>query len=427
MQNSNIIYLVIFCCTILGIISCSTKSESETFGIELIEVTNALESSKTLNVSALGVESFEYVSLETNENTFKLANPYVISTIGDDKLIVKKHRQMALFNQKTGKYISNIGKYGDDPYSYGIITSTINDRFDQGLVSAWAKGSKEIIEYSIDTRQIVNRINIQNVTLNNDTLLSPTTSRLFDVFFEDKENILAFLPNLYGDSPFRLIRFNEKGVIKKAYPQGQSIKERPRRENLFFGEAIFYKYGETVMFKERYSDTLFVVNDESLSPRYVFNLEDKSPPYQDKNEHLFPNKASYLRSGIPYPYVDRTRYLFIESLIENDDFLIFSIMHMEELSYGFFDKTKGGTYVSKLPNDPINGFYNDIDNFIPFRPTYIDRKNNKIVGFVTAEDVLTWFDENPELANKLPKELSALSRIQPEDNPIVMIGKLKNH
>ena len=58
---------------------------------------------------------------------------------------------------------------------------------------------------------------------------------------------------------------------------------------------------------------------------------------------------------------------------------------------------------------------------------YIDRENNKLVGFVTAEDVLSWFDSNPGLASKLPEALKSISQIKPEDNPIVMIGKLKNH
>jgi hypothetical protein len=428
MENLNIICKAVLCSVIFCIVSCNNKEESKTHesGIEHIEVAKAIESSKPINASVLGIESFEYVTLETNENTFKLANPYMISIVDDDKLFVKYNKQMALFNQQTGKYISDIGKFGTAPDSYGLVSKSVNDRSNLGLVSVLSRNWKEIFEYNISTGEIVNRINIRDVIVDNDTLLSPISSLLFDFFIQDDENIFCFLPNVFGDSPFRIIRFNDNGILKKAYPQGQTLEERSNRDNSY-AEAIFYEYNREVMFKERYSDTLFVVYDENLSPRFVFDLEEKSPPYQDRYKHSFPNEASYLRANPPFPYVDRTGYIFIESLIEHDSFFIFSIMFKEELSYGFFDKSKGTTYISKLADDNSNGFYNDIDDFIPFRPTYIDRENNKLLGFITAEDVLTWFDKNPELASKLPAELSALSRIKPEDNPVVMIGKLKSH
>lgn len=427
MQNLNIIYKAVLYSAILSIISCNNLEESSSFtssDIEQIDVAKALESSKPINASILGIESFEYIPLETNENTLMLTNPYLVSTI-DDLLVVKNYKKLALFN-KNGEYISDIGKYGEDPGAYRVVITSVNDRLDQRLVSAYSKFSKEILEFSVDTKQLVNTINIQNVLLNNDSTLHPSNSRFFDVFFEDKENIWGFLPNLFGDTPYRLIKFNEDGVIKKAYPQGQTIKERPDSERLYFAEAIFYKIRETLMFKERYSDTLFIVNDEHLNPKYVFNLAEKSPPYEEKNYHRFASKEDYDWGNFPYPYIDRNEYIFIESLIECDDFLIFSIMYHKELSYGLYDKKNETTQISKIPDDISNGFYNDIDDFLPFRPTFIDRESNKLVGFVTAEEVLNWFEKNPELASKLPEELADLSQIQPEDNPVVMIGKFKN-
>jgi hypothetical protein len=428
MPNLNIICKASLYSILFLLLSCESKEESKMLASRIvqIEVAQALKSSKPIDASVLGIKAFEYISLETNENTFKLANPYRVSTIGNDLLFVKYFKQMALFDQKTGKYISHIGKYGDDPESFQIVSNSVNDRQDQRFVSAASMGSKEILEYSIDTKKVVTRINIMNVLLRNDTTLSPNFSRIYDVFFEDKDNIWGFLPNLYGDTPYRLIKFNEDGVIKKAYRQGQTIKERPRYDHVIIGEAMFYEYNGSVMFKENHSDTLFEVNETRMNPRYVFNLADKSPPYEYKNEHRFPDKASYIRSQYPLPYIDRTQFVFIESLTEHDDFLIFSIMYEEELSYGFFNKTKGTTQISAIQDINSNGFYNDIDNFIPFQPNYIDRENNRLVGFVTAVDVLNWFDKNPELASRLPEELSMLSQLKPEDNPVVMIGKLKS-
>lgn len=426
MHNLNIIHRVIFSSVILILVSCNSYNENSVSGIEEIEIANALESSLILKTSSLGIESFEYILLETNENTFRLANPYMISTIDDDKLVVKFMKQIALFNRRTGEYITDIGEFGTAPDSYGLVSKSINDRAGKGLISVFARNWKEIFEYSTSTGEIVNRINIHDVIIDNDTLLGRTSSLLLDFFIQDDQNIFCFLPNVYGTSPYRLIKFNDNGFLKKAYPQGQTLENQSNLDNSY-AEAIFFEYEGEIMFKERYSDTLFVINDDYLSPRYIFNLGEKSPPYQDRQKHSFPNKESYLRVNPPYPYVDRTGYIFIESLIENDFFLIFTTIYKDEESYGFFDKNTGATYVSKLPNDAHNGFYNDIDDFIPFRPTYLDRERNELVGFLTAEDVLSWFDKNPELASKLPIELSALSQIEPEDNPIVMIGKLKTN
>jgi len=43
-----------------------------------------------------------------------------------------------------------------------------------------------------------------------------------------------------------------------------------------------------------------------------------------------------------------------------------------------------------------------------------------------AYEILEWFENNPEKAAKLPAHLKALSKLKEDDNPVVVIVKLKS-
>jgi hypothetical protein len=73
------------------------------------------------------------------------------------------------------------------------------------------------------------------------------------------------------------------------------------------------------------------------------------------------------------------------------------------------------------------GFSNDIDHFVPIGTDnhfYIN-KNDEFVTAIPALEVRRWFDNNPEEAAKLPEHLQAYRDIKDEDNPIVIVAKLK--
>jgi hypothetical protein len=73
------------------------------------------------------------------------------------------------------------------------------------------------------------------------------------------------------------------------------------------------------------------------------------------------------------------------------------------------------------------GFSNDLDQFIPIgtdKIFYIN-KNDEFVTAIPALEVKRWFDQNPEKATKLPQHLYAFRDIKAEDNPVIVVAKLK--
>ena len=49
----------------------------------------------------------------------------------------------------------------------------------------------------------------------------------------------------------------------------------------------------------------------------------------------------------------------------------------------------------------------------------------KVVRTIVYPSNADWFKKNPEKAKKLPERLKKLFKLTPEDNPVVMIVKLK--
>jgi hypothetical protein len=118
-------------------------------------------------------------------------------------------------------------------------------------------------------------------------------------------------------------------------------------------------------------------------------------------------------------------YLPVENVFESNRFLFFKVRKQldnfeSEDYYGFFDKTNQSTRVSKN----TEGIENDLDNFIPFK--FISaNQNNEIVSFLEAYEVKLWFEQNPGKAADLSPNLQKLKNIKENDNPVVMIAKLK--
>ena len=59
-----------------------------------------------------------------------------------------------------------------------------------------------------------------------------------------------------------------------------------------------------------------------------------------------------------------------------------------------------------------------------FRPQTLN-ENNELVGYVYPYQIKKWFDENPDKAAKLSPELKKLRTINDNDNPVLMLVKLK--
>jgi len=129
-------------------------------------------------------------------------------------------------------------------------------------------------------------------------------------------------------------------------------------------------------------------------------------------------------------------YFFVLDLNESDRFLFFGIRHkpfetedrfVGWYHFGYYDKEKRQTFVARMDHTQQSALINDIDDFAPIyvQPGWSINNDGELLAYMEAGDIVDWFNENPEKAKKLPEHLKNLSKLKPEDNPVVVIIKLK--
>ncbi len=132
-----------------------------------------------------------------------------------------------------------------------------------------------------------------------------------------------------------------------------------------------------------------------------------APPYEKQNTIDF----------VKYEAENYFRVLYI---FESENFLVYEVMHDHSSFQGIYNKKTMGTYKASTRY----GFKNDIDDFLPLKYTSISSQG-ELIGVLEAWEIEQWFKDNPEKAAQFPPHLKKLEKITENDNPVVMIAKLK--
>ena len=126
------------------------------------------------------------------------------------------------------------------------------------------------------------------------------------------------------------------------------------------------------------------------------------------------------------------KYFNFETINESERFLFFSFLHGKDQTrpychfFGFYDKILGTTKISEVDHTNRSPVINDIDNFAPLHSfLWSSNQSGEMVAYMEAGDIADWFEENPEKVKALPQQLQKLSKLTSEDNPVVVIAKLK--
>lgn len=413
------------------IISCQKKNTQNSgdglnvTGTTTISLIRSFENKKLINASSFA-SKIEYVVLETNAETFYQQNTPSVFVPNSDQILVKSFRRISLFDRLTGKFIKDIGHFGIDPDSYQLTLPDLKPNSKQGTV--YAKDQRlRLVEYDINQGIVLRKIS--EPTLKDSVLVNSFLYPRTFVFFGILDNcfIAAFNPNLSGKDPVRLVLYDFKGELIKIFNNHHFFIKKSNLISYRQGEGQFYNFNNKLMFKESFNDTVYNITADKMIPRYIFSLNEFSPPYSKKELLVFSNYDSYQQKrkslGFNLPFMDKSEYMFISNLLESSKYLFFKLEFQNNEYMCYYDKEERRVKVS-TSTKLFSGFYNDIDDFLPFKPTSINSEG-ELVGIVSAENVINWFRENPIKASSLPSHLLALQKMKPEDNPLVMIAKLK--
>lgn len=393
-----------------GVIFSTSGHAFQNSDLTTIDIVRAHKNRRDIAISEFA-SSIEYVKLETNENTL-LRYPRVKGTLGDSLILVKSANLISLFDRKSGKFLKHIGHRGEDPEGYSNTLPQLGFNFKDKSIFA-RRNIFDLCEYDVSTGKMLNIIpgptiperDKYSVKTNKYTIISSFGS--FG-WMEDKY-IVGYFNNLSGEEPLKLVIYDKAGQLIKIHENKQSFEKKDfltiKPQNVDFPN-----YRNKLYFKERYNDTVFHVGVNELTPHIYFQTGKYSPPYE---------KQDILTDE------DKKKFIFMDKVIETADFIFFNSLFNDRYSVGIYNKQTEASSISKTKRDQTrSGFKNDIDGFVSFIPTFINSKG-ELVGEVSAEAILQWFEENPKKISSLPNHLKALQYIDPEDNPIIMIARPK--
>lgn len=377
--------------------------------LQTVEVAKAYNDRGQINLSSF-TQSIEYIQLETSEETL-LRYPKVKGIQGDSIILVKSSRRISIFDRKTGDFLYDIGHSGNDPNSY-LLPGPLSFNPINGNIFAM-RHMFEFVEYSSVTKKIVNKIPTPDF-IDDDKIavVDPQGQkhvRSISTFHWMSEGYMAgYVQNYGGKEKLKLIIYDENGEIVKYFNNQRSFT-KDKQQSIKGYIVDFHDYNKQSFFKEWFSDTLYSFSSQKMTPLFYFNTEKYRPIYEKQD--LISDEQ-------------RRNLMFTKIITQDINNLYFQVYYKDMYRIGLFNKKTNKTLIADRKKDELLGFYNDIDNFVPFAPKFTTPEGN-LVGIITSEEMLSWFDLNKTKASKLPSHLLKFKDIDPEDNPILMVVKPK--
>lgn len=396
--------------------SClNTSQQGKT--IEEVDLFLAYNERSEIPISNIAT-GIEYVRLETGEG-FMLNDPHLIN-VKDSLILFIGFKKIYIFSRNTGKFLYEISSFGRGPNEYSSTGNIYDEKGDLFFVNMGKKNGNYISAGYNFSGEIVKTISKPNLRNTDDNELP--IARFWPL---NDSLCLGYIDNPLVSVPEKIVVFDNNGRFLKYYPNYNSIEKNESGSFSFSAhKSMFFNAEDTVRFFELHTDTVFSINSHTIVPRYHINMGDLLLPYN-------------LRSSLNSP--EYSENFHIRTMHESSRFLIFSSGIYGIRHIVVYDKTLQKTMVCNTSTDldfyksedpwgiRCIGFINDLDQFIPIgtdKNFYINR-NDEFVTAIPALEVKRWFDRNPEKAELIPEHLRAFQNIKNEDNPIIIIVKLK--
>ncbi|MCG6189349.1 DUF4934 domain-containing protein [Maribellus maritimus] len=393
---------------LIFLVGCSPKEKKQENVLYNVGISEAFGQDVNVNISEIAEGKIEYVALDSDKKHLLAQNPDFY--LNGNEIIAFAQNQIYVFDRTSGKFLREIGHYGNDPGGYKKVVQTFP--FDEGKKLVYTSGwdPKSYYRYSADG-SFSDKVTAYSIDKEGDIMDNVFGEIVTSIAPLNDTSFVGYVWNIDGKQEAKLIVFNENNHRIKIFPQYNHFDYDIKRDGIsvYGWNAKYYQLDNQLHFYERFTDTVYTVSMDTLLPKFVLNSGETSTT----------NATDYTKSKGEVPFLP------IENVFESNRYLFFKIRKPKEnfeseYYYGYFDKK---SQITKVSNS-IGGFENDINNFIPFR-FVSSNQNDEIIGFNEAYEVKLWFDENPEKRALLSPELQKLKTIKETDNPVVMIVKLK--
>lgn len=245
---------------------------------------------------------------------------------------------------------------------------------------------------------------------------------LYDIKIPDKETaqfamlndtlVVAFMLNSSGQQKERIYISGQKGNILNTFYRSDLFEVKSGTRWLMMSgiDRYMFRYKDLICYKEFYNDTLFVVTEKELQPRYVFDLGKYSIPIDCRMEACDGDWKTYNTVAAPY---------IRNQVIETDSLLFMPYNYwagekQRERHMVLYDKKTKECF--SVPSGYIK---NDFPGALPLRPaTSLDR--NILVSVWEVGDLMKEAEKNPAVL-----EHPQLKKLTEDDNPVLMVVYMK--
>ena len=411
---------------ILVSISYACSDTKQEMGNKIICLNQAFEQLGEISVEDIG-SHIDYVPLETTDESLIGDRPYI--RILKDKLLVGSREQpIKMFDRKTGKFIKSIGCIGQGADEYllqdGFPVFWMDDV--SGILYVQTEGQR-ILRFDTDGNPLehinlpegLSRLQGLSVIGNGDdlyfyqkTLFKKYEDKIFSYNIPDKK-IQSEIVNKDDTIPFEL---SKTPIILGGYGNipvsTRCLICYLKNDKVVFDytkEPCLWAFGDQVYFKENFNDTIYCVSDQSLEPRYVFDLGIWHWPYEKRyNPEGNEDKIAFnyvLEGDKVLFFVFQTNYYEIN----------YKGLGKDETYWGIYDKENGKVKVME------KGRISDSSNGLFVKSFQTATAKGELAGLLDVNEMKDWIEENPSQKENQVRRM--LSNLSDESNPIAVIVK----
>ena len=367
--------------------------------------------------------SIELIPLETKQEC--LINSSIVA-VNDSFIFIVGERQLYVFD-RSGNFLNQIGEIGRGPGEY---TSAADFFFNNDGATVFVENYTQILEYKFDGKFIR--------SIRKPEPDDPLTNCLYV-----GDNIFVGSVRYDGNNEYKYCLFDGNGDIIEFFPNYiffNRIRQFASRDDLALQPVRIYNQ---IYLKDYVNDTIYVLADSKLEPAYVFDLGKYSYP----KELLEGVGLGVPGMNIPYNifwftprFVGSTKYFFYELWVPKvlprpkGKLKYCKIRHQyfpdDILIFGIFDREQNVNLLLDTDQHHQRGIINDIDGGLPIFPRYY-AGDGVVVDIWEAEEMKEMLTEEyfskqtikDRQAHQKLKEV--LKNLDEEDNPVVVIAKLK--
>ena len=404
---------------VIGWACSSRKVEEKEMTINL-----GLEQLEEISVEDIGCH-IDYVPLETTDESL-IGDRAYIRILKDKLLVASREQPVKMFDRKTGTFIRSVGKIGQGADEYllqdGLPVFWTDDV--SGIIYVQTEGQR-ILRFDADGNPLehinlpegMSRLRGLSVIGNGDdlyfyqkTLSKKNEDKIFS-YNIPTQKLQTEIVNQDDTIPFELTR---TPVILGGYGNipvsTRCLILYLKNDKVVFDytkEPCLWAFGNQVYLKENFNDTIYCVSDQSLKPRYVFDLGSRHWPYEERH-HPEGNEDK-----IGFNYVLEGEKVLFFVFQTNYYEINYKGLGKDETYWGIYDKENGRVKVmakGKI-SDPANGLF--VKSF------QTATAKGELAGLLDMAEVKEWIEENP-LNNDNPVR-QLLSNLPDESNPVAVI------